>query len=162
MKLQILETGLGSAPVAGFDQVAGDVDSDNFGAQTARGRAVVPSPQPRSRTRSGGLIPREFTRASPDSRMKAAMAVKSPFSHKALFGFAAAGVMVDLLYHASGRESTGGAEVVRCSDAFDGGYGSQNLGGESPRILYVDDGEDGEYQKEKRHQEAGKGGEADG
>src|SRR3989344_4594042 len=53
----------------------------------ARGTAVVPSPQPRSKTRSGVVIPRDLTSASPDWRMKAATAVKSPFSHNALFGF---------------------------------------------------------------------------
>src|SRR5262245_35407033 len=53
----------------------------------ARGIAVVPSPQPRSKTLSGGVMPRDFTRASPDCRMRAAISVKSPFSHNALFGF---------------------------------------------------------------------------
>src|SRR5580765_5898967 len=60
----------------------------------ARGSAVVPSPHPRSKTRMEGLIARELTTASPDSRMNAAISVKSPFSHNALFGF-----MRSLLYH---------------------------------------------------------------
>src|SRR5262245_41185355 len=53
----------------------------------ASGIAVVPSPQPRSKTRSGGAIPSDSTTTSPDWRMKAAISVKSPFSHNALFGF---------------------------------------------------------------------------
>src|SRR3954463_6764578 len=52
----------------------------------AAGSAVVPSPQPRSRTRIPGLIPRFRTSDSPLSRMVAAIRVKSPFSHRALFG----------------------------------------------------------------------------
>ena len=53
----------------------------------AAGNAVVPSPQPRSRTFSPFVIPRSATSVSPLSRMLAAMRVKSPFSHSALFGF---------------------------------------------------------------------------
>src|SRR3989344_5621896 len=53
----------------------------------ARGIAVVPSPQPRSNTLIGGVTPRDETTASPDCRIKAAISVKSPFSHNALFGF---------------------------------------------------------------------------
>src|SRR5262245_1210103 len=53
----------------------------------AIGRAVVPSPQPRSSTLSGGLTPTDCTSFSPDSRMVDAIAVKSPFSHNAWFGF---------------------------------------------------------------------------
>src|ERR1051326_5749914 len=53
----------------------------------ARGSAVVPSQQPTSRIRIGVVIPRDFTSTSPDSRMNAAISVKSPFSHSALFGF---------------------------------------------------------------------------
>src|SRR5258706_15967519 len=53
----------------------------------AKGTAVVPSPQPRSKTRSGVVTPRDLTSASPDSRINAAIFVKSPFSHSALFRF---------------------------------------------------------------------------
>src|SRR5262249_39421322 len=55
----------------------------------ASGSAVVPSPHPRSRTLSPLVMPRLLTSASPLSRMQAAMRVKSPFSHNALFGFMA-------------------------------------------------------------------------
>src|SRR5262245_15198862 len=53
----------------------------------AAGKAVVPSPQPRSKTRSPFVIPSVATSASPLSRMLSAMRVKSPFSQRALFGF---------------------------------------------------------------------------
>src|SRR5688572_566740 len=54
----------------------------------AAGMAVVPSPQPRSRTRISLVIPSCETNASPLSRMLSAMRVKSPFSQSALLGFA--------------------------------------------------------------------------
>jgi hypothetical protein len=38
-------------------------------------------------TRIDGLTPTDLAIASPDSRIVAAICVKSPFSHKALFGF---------------------------------------------------------------------------
>jgi len=44
----------------------------------AIGTAVVPSPQP-SKARSGGVISRGSTTASPHCRMNAAISVKSPF-----------------------------------------------------------------------------------
>ena len=53
----------------------------------AAGNAVVPSPQPRSRTFCPLVTPSPSTNASPLSRMHSAMRVKSPFSHSALFGF---------------------------------------------------------------------------
>src|SRR5579871_1590793 len=53
----------------------------------AAGSAVVPSPEPRSRTLMPGLIPRSLTSASPLALMLSAMRVKSPFSHRSLFGF---------------------------------------------------------------------------
>ena len=53
----------------------------------ASGTAVVPSPQPRSRTSSPSVIPNVPTNASPLSRMLSARRVKSPFSQSALFGF---------------------------------------------------------------------------
>src|SRR5262245_57874850 len=53
----------------------------------ASGNAVVPSPHPRSRTFIPFVMPRAFTSASPLSRMLSAMRVKSPFSHRAWFGF---------------------------------------------------------------------------
>jgi hypothetical protein len=49
----------------------------------AAGRAVVPSPQPRSRTLVPGAMPRLFASASPLERMLSAMRVKSPFSQRA-------------------------------------------------------------------------------
>src|SRR6478736_5706104 len=52
----------------------------------AAGRAVVPSPQPRSRTLRPGLMPSWATRASPLSRMVSAMRVKLPFSQRAWLG----------------------------------------------------------------------------
>src|SRR5262245_47011264 len=48
--------------------------------------AVVPSPQPRSRTLWPREMPIRSTSASPLSRMLWAMRVKSPFSHRAWFG----------------------------------------------------------------------------
>src|SRR5688572_30687642 len=53
----------------------------------ASGMAVVPSPHPRSSTLRPLAMPNVSTSASPLSRMVAAMRVKSPFSHSALFGF---------------------------------------------------------------------------
>src|SRR5215475_3417444 len=53
----------------------------------ADGNAVVPSPQPRSRTLRPLLMLSLPMSASPLSRMVAAMRVKSPFSHSAWFGF---------------------------------------------------------------------------
>src|SRR5262245_29249923 len=53
----------------------------------AAGSAVVPSPDPRSRTSSSSVMPSLPTSASPLSRMLSAICVKSPFSHNALFGF---------------------------------------------------------------------------
>lgn len=47
----------------------------------------MPSPQPRSRTRVGGVIYSDWTTASPDFRIKPAIRVKSPFSHNSLFAF---------------------------------------------------------------------------
>ena len=49
----------------------------------ASGNAVVPSPQPRSRTFIPGLTPSEATKASPLPRIVLASRVKSPFSHSA-------------------------------------------------------------------------------
>ena len=40
-----------------------------------------------SKTRNGSVIPRDVTTASPDSRIRPVISVKSPFSHKVLFGF---------------------------------------------------------------------------
>src|SRR5262245_36558778 len=53
----------------------------------AAGNAVVPSPQPRSRTFISWPTPMLSTSDSPLSRMLAAIRVKSPFSQSALFGF---------------------------------------------------------------------------
>src|SRR5215218_7478222 len=53
----------------------------------ASGSAVVPSPQARSSTFSPFVISSDFATASPLSLIVAAMRVKSPFSHNALFGF---------------------------------------------------------------------------
>src|SRR5262249_19341043 len=53
----------------------------------ASGKAVVPSPHPRSNTLSPLVIPSVRTRASPLSLMAWAMRVKSPFSQSILFGF---------------------------------------------------------------------------
>ena len=67
----------------------------------AAGSAVVPSPQPRSRTRSPGATPIARTSASPLSRIVRAMRVKSPFSQRALLGLAGCG------------GEAGGAEALR-------------------------------------------------
>src|SRR5262249_16228946 len=56
-------------------------------SEPGRRTAVVPSPQPRSKTLSPLVIPSFATSASPLSRMLSAMRVKSPFSQRALFGF---------------------------------------------------------------------------
>ncbi len=53
----------------------------------AAGRAVVPSPHPRSKTSRPAVTPSSFTSASPLALMLWAMRVKSPFSQRALFGF---------------------------------------------------------------------------
>ncbi len=52
----------------------------------AAGRAVVPSPQPRSSTFMLGVMPSVLTSSSPLCRIVSAMRVKSPFSQRALFG----------------------------------------------------------------------------
>src|SRR5437762_1639983 len=81
----------------------------------ARGTAVVPSPHPRSSTRCDGVAARDLTNDSPDWRMQAAISVKSPFSHSALFGFmmtfflSACSVLLILLRH---RPRCNGTEVV--------------------------------------------------
>ena len=66
LKLQPAETRFRGPFVPGFDEVPGDVDSRNFRPVRASGIAVVPSPQPRSKTRSGGVIPGIPATASPD------------------------------------------------------------------------------------------------
>ena len=75
------------ALVAGLHQVRCDIDTQHVRAEPASGNAVVPSPQPRSRTFMPCVMPSFWTSASPLSRMVAAMRVKSPFSQSALFGF---------------------------------------------------------------------------
>src|SRR4051812_40607189 len=71
----------------------------------ADGSAVVPSPHPRSSTFNPGVTPSPATRAAPLSLMVAAMRVKSPFSHNALFGFIRIFLPVRLV---SGGPSAGG------------------------------------------------------
>ena len=79
-----------AASVAGGNKVARDIHAQHVRAEfCAAGNAVVPSPQPRSRTFMPALMPSRWTSASPLSRMLAAMRVKSPFSQRALFGFMA-------------------------------------------------------------------------
>ena len=56
----------------------------------ASGNAVVPSPQPRSSTFCPFETPIRRTNSSPLARIESAIRVKSPFSHRALFGFAGA------------------------------------------------------------------------
>src|SRR5688572_7341028 len=63
----------------------------------AAGIAVVPSPQPRSRTFCPLVMPIRSTSASPLSRIVSAMRVKSPFSQSALLGFV--DVFIDRLRH---------------------------------------------------------------
>src|SRR5665213_633936 len=58
-----------------------------FAPSLAAGSAVVPSPQPRSKTSRPLAIPKSLTSASPLSLMLTAMRVKSPFSQSSLFGF---------------------------------------------------------------------------
>ena len=70
----------------------------------ASGKAVVPSPHPRSSTLSPFVIPSRCTSASPLSRIVSAMRVKSPFSQSALFGFTGAFINVSLW--ASDRATT--------------------------------------------------------
>src|SRR5439155_19382587 len=65
-----------------------------FAPSCASGTAVVPSPQPRSRTSRPGVTPRVATSASPLSRIASAIRVKSPFSQSALFGFTGGSVWV--------------------------------------------------------------------
>ena len=80
--------GNGALP-AGRDEIACYVDAQHLGAERASGKAVVPSPHPRSSALSPFVIPSVLTRASPLSLIDAAMRVKSPFSQSALFGFIA-------------------------------------------------------------------------
>ena len=79
--------GLGSA-VPGLDEVARDVDAQHVGAEPGgrqRGGAVAAA---EVEDLHAGRDPQVRRRAaSPLSRMLAAMRVKSPFSHSALFGF---------------------------------------------------------------------------
>src|SRR5207247_2285319 len=58
-----------------------------FAPSLAAGKAVVPSPHPRSSTLSPFVTSSVFTSASPLSLLLAAIRVQSPFSHSALFGF---------------------------------------------------------------------------
>ena len=78
------------ALVPSFDQVPRDIDAQDVRAEFRLGKAVVPSPQPRSSTFSPLVIPSLCTSASPLSRMVSAIRVKSPFSQSALFGLAGA------------------------------------------------------------------------
>ena len=68
-----------------------------FAPSLAAGTAVVPSPQPRSRTSSPSVIPNVVTSASPLSRMLSAMRVKSPFSQSALFGLMVVDMVASVL-----------------------------------------------------------------
>ena len=84
------------------DQVALDFGVDTSAMRhravqrlSAAGIAVVPSPQPRSRTSSPLVIPSAATSAVPLSRMVSAIWVKSPFSHNALFGFVLFAIWVE-------------------------------------------------------------------
>jgi len=89
LKLAVAQAlGNGALP-AGRDEIACYVDAQDLGAERASGKAVVPSPHPRSSTLSPFVIPSVLTRASPLSLIDAAMRVKSPFSQSALFGFIA-------------------------------------------------------------------------
>ena len=62
----------------------------------AAGTAVVPSPQPRSRTFIPSVTASVATSASPLSRMLAAIRVKSPFSQSALFGLSVVDMVVSV------------------------------------------------------------------
>src|SRR4051812_40412047 len=57
-----------------------------FAPRCAQGTAVVPSPEPTSRTSMPSVTPSVSTSASPLSRIVAAIRVKSPFSQRSLFG----------------------------------------------------------------------------
>ena len=87
LKPEVRKAVLLRAPVSGFDEASRNVDAQYVSQSLAAGSAVVPSPQPRSRTLSDFEIPSAWTSASPLSLMLAAMRVKSPFSHSAWFGF---------------------------------------------------------------------------
>jgi hypothetical protein len=75
------------APVPGFDEIARDVDAEDVSAEPGRrqGRRPVATSQVQHLQSRG--MPSPATTTSPLSRMLAAMRVKSPFSHDALFGF---------------------------------------------------------------------------
>ena len=70
-----------------LEEPAGDALQLGHECTETAGNAVVPSPHPRSNTLSPLVMPSRLTNSSPLSRMLAAMRVKSPFSHSALFGF---------------------------------------------------------------------------
>ena len=64
------------------------VGSVHFPYRVAAGRAVVPSPHPRSNTFNPGVMPSPAITASPLSRMLAAILVQLPLSQTCLkFGF---------------------------------------------------------------------------
>ena len=70
LKFQTAETRFSGSPVPGLHEVPGDVDSSDF------------RPLKGQRQRRGAV-----SAVSPDSRINAAISVKSPFSHNALLGF---------------------------------------------------------------------------
>src|SRR4029079_14845952 len=86
-----------------------------FAPSAASGIAVVPSPQPRSRTRRPFVMPRLFTSASPLSLMLPAIRVKSPFSHRAWFGLVVSVVTVVSLSKAAYLTPFDGLGVPRIS-----------------------------------------------
>ena len=86
LELAVRESLLPCTLVSRFDKIARDIDAQYVGSESRR-NAVVPSPQPRSKTFSPGEIPNPLTSASPLSLMVSAMRVKSPFSQRALLGF---------------------------------------------------------------------------
>jgi hypothetical protein len=84
LKPEVSEAMLPGAVVSGLNQIPRNIDA---APSFATGNAVVPSPQPRSRTLRPFVTPIHWTSASPLSHMLSAMRVKTPFSQSALFGF---------------------------------------------------------------------------
>ena len=71
LELQPVETQRRRAFVAGFHEVPGNVDPDNFRAGLRKGNRRRPHLRsPRSKARNGGVMASDWTRALPDWRIK--------------------------------------------------------------------------------------------
>ena len=87
VKFQARETRRTGSSVASVHLVSRNIDTSHIGSQARerQRRSAISAAQ--IQNLQGGAMPRDSTTASPECRMKAAISVKSPFSHNALFGF---------------------------------------------------------------------------